>query len=150
MRKWHVMIPVRPKAVQSVRMARGAFYADRKTRQWKQAVEPFVRAAASGEPPSKLPIAVTACRYIFRLPKNAKKAVRDLVASGGFVPYLGAGDLSDNLNKGLIDVCKGILFEDDAAIVRMSGLEKRYGLEDMIELELEEVPGLMAVDGLVL
>ena len=147
MRKWHIVIPVRPKAVQSVRFSSGGCFVDRKVRQWKAEITKHILLARDGKPPSRLPIAITMCRYVFQLPKRAKKAVREFVAEGGFLPYLSAGDLTDNLSKGLIDCCKEILFEDDRQIVRMSNVEKRYGITGSIELELEEIPGLMSVDG---
>ena len=45
-------------------------------------------------------------------------------------------------------MCKGLVFEDDAQIWMINGeITKQYALEDRIELEFEETPGVMLIDG---
>lgn len=146
-RHWKITIPVRPKAVQSTRFDRGGFHADRKVREWKAQILPYIKAAAEGLPPSTLPIRMVSVSYVYKLPKSATKKVVAAVQRGDFIPYTAAGDLTDNLNKGLVDVCKEVLFTDDRMIVQTGGSEKRYGLEDRIDIEFEEIPGLMSVEG---
>ena len=147
-RSWHIVIPIRPKAVQSVRGSGGHFHVDPKVRAWKESIRPYIVQACGGQPASKLPIRVVALRYFFRLPKSAKKSVIKYVQEGGVVPYLTVPDITDNLNKGVIDVCKGIVFEDDSKIWIMDGVvTKQYALEDRIELEFEETPDVMTIDG---
>ena len=142
------MIPVRPKAVQSSRGDRGHFHVDPKVRRWKDSIRPYIVQACCGEPPSKLPIRVVALRYYYHLPKTAKKRVYEYIHNGGIIPYLAPADITDNLNKGVIDVCKGLVFEDDAQLWLINGeVTKQYALEDRIELEFEETPDVMLVDG---
>ena len=142
-RHWQIYIPIRPKAVQSSRGDRGGFHVDPKVRKWKEAIRPFIEKACKGEPASTLPIKVVALRYYYKLPKSAKKAAREYLAAGGIIPYLAPADITDNLNKGVIDVCKGLVFEDDAQIWLIEGVvTKQYGLEDHIELEFVETPGV--------
>ena len=142
-RHWQIYIPVRPKAVQSSRGDRGHFHVDSKVKKWKKAIEPYIRMACRGEAPSKLPIRAVALRYYYRLPKNARKDIRKYVNSGGIVPYLAPADLTDNLSKGVVDVCKGLVFEDDSQIWHIAEAVKLYGIEDHIELEFEETPDVM-------
>lgn len=147
-RTWHISIPVRPKAVQSVRGGSRHFHADPKVTRWKNSIRPYIEEACAGIPPSKLPIKVTALRYYYRLPKSTKKSVIEYIRKGGFIPYLAPADITDNLNKGVIDVCKGLVYEDDAQIWLINGeVTKQYALEDHIELEFEETPGVMLIDG---
>ena len=147
-RTWHIVIPVRPKAVQSVRSGGRHFHADPKVTRWKNSIRPYIEDACAGMPPSKLPIQVVALRYYYRLPKSAKKSVVEYVRSGGIIPYLAPADITDNLNKGVIDVCKGFVFEDDAQIWLINGeITKQYALDDHIELEFRETPGVMLIDG---
>lgn len=147
-RTWKISIPVRPKAVQSVRSGGRHFHADPKVIRWKNEIRPYIEKACMGLPPSKLPIRVVALRYYYHLPKTAKKAVVEHIKAGGIVPYLAPADITDNLNKGVIDVCKGIVFEDDAQIWLINGeITKQYALDDHIELEFEETPGVMLIDG---
>ena len=150
-RTWHISIPVRPKAVQSARHSGRFVYVDPKIRKWKDEIRPYIESACAGLPPSKLPIRVLALRYYYRLPKGAKKKVIQYVKDGGVIPYLAPADITDNLNKGVIDVCKGLVFEDDAQIWMINGeVTKQYALEDHIELEFEETPGVMLIDGSII
>lgn len=146
-RHWKIYIPVRPKAVQAVRGARGHFHADRKVRKWKETILPYIVKACRGQKPSKLPIRATGLRYYFKAPESTKPEILEYIKAGGHVPYLGQSDLTDNLNKGLIDVCKGHIFEDDSQIWWVSGSMKLYGLEDHIELEFEETPDIINIKG---
>lgn len=147
-RSWHIYIPIRPKAVQSSRGDRGHFHVDPKVRRWKEAIRPYIVQACGGQPPSKRPIQVVALRYYYRLPKSAKKSVIKYVQEGGIIPYLAPADITDNLNKGVIDVCKGLVFEDDAQIWLINGeVTKQYAMEDHIELEFIETPDVQLIDG---
>lgn len=138
-RHWKIIIPVRPKAVQAVRGGRRGFYADKKVIAWKNLIRPFIQSACSGSP-SLLPIRAVSLRYIFKLPNDAPKHIKQFVAQGGYVPYLMKTDITDNLSKGVIDVCKGIVFDDDSQIWDISETKKLYGTSDRIELEFEETP----------
>ena len=149
-RHWIINIPVRPKAVQSSRNGRGHFHVDPKVRKWKESIRPYIEAACGGTPPSKLPIKVVALRYYYRLPKNATKKVQKYVEEGGIIPYLAPADITDNLNKGVIDVCKGLVFEDDCQLWLIDGVvTKQYAEDDHMELEFEETPDVMTITGKV-
>jgi len=144
-RHWQIYIPVRPKAVQSARHTGKFVYVDPKVRKWKQEIEPYIKMACHGEPPSTLPIRAVALRYFYKLPKNAKKAIRKALEDGATIPYLAPADLTDNLSKGVVDVCKGIVFEDDSQIWHIAEAVKLYGIEDHIELEFEETPDVIVL-----
>jgi len=147
-RSWHIYIPVRPKAVQSTRGGRGHYHADPKVVRWKEAIRPYIVQACGGQAPSKLPIKVCGLRYFYRLPKTAKKSVVEYVRNGGRIPYLAPADITDNLNKGVIDVCKGLVFEDDAQIWIIEGtVSKQYALDDHIELDFVETPDVVLING---
>lgn len=146
MRKWDIHIPVRPKCVQSVRSGRGHFHVDPAIKRWKDTVRPYIVAACPGRP-SKLPIRVVRFVYSYRCPKNAPKAVRRYIADGGIVPYLGKADVTDNLNKGVVDVCSGIVYEDDSQIWWTCNIQKVYGIKDQITLSFEETPDITMITG---
>ena len=145
-RSWHIYIPVRPKAVQSVRGAHGHFYVDPKVRKWKASITPYIDKACEGKPPSKMPIRVLYMRYVYKLPQSAPKHLVEFVRAGGRVPYL-TSDLTDNISKGLIDVCKGRVFEDDSQIWDICNSTKQYGIDDHIELGFETTPDVTLVNG---
>lgn len=138
-RVWKISIPVRPKAVQSVRGGRGGFFPDRKVKLWKASIIPFIDAACDGNP-SRLPMRVNAIRYYFQLPKYAKPEVVKFVGDGGLLPYIGTADITDNLAKGLIDCCAERVFENDKQIWNVCDTQKAYGLTDGIYIEFEETP----------
>lgn len=146
-RHWLIEIPVRPKAVQSSRGARGHFHVDPKVRKWKDSIRPYIMAACSGQP-STLPIRAVRLWYFYRLPKSAKKKLVSFVEAGGVIPYLAPADLTDNLSKGVIDVCKGIVFEDDSQIWQIKDVRKLYDKTDHMLLEFEETPDIPTIDGI--
>lgn len=146
MRTWKISIPVRPKAVQSSRGDRGRFHVDPKVRRWKESILPYILAACGDTKPSRLPIKAR-MRYYYRLPKTARKKAAEYVKAGGTIPYLAPADLTDNLSKGVIDVCKGHVFEDDSQIWIIDGAIKAYDTVDHIELEFEETPDVLLING---
>lgn len=146
MRTWEILIPIRPKCVQSVRSGRGHFHVDPAVKRWKDSIRPYIRAACPGRP-SVLPIRVVRFTYSYRCPKNASKAVRRYIEDGGVVPYLGKADVTDNLNKGVVDVCSGIVYEDDSQIWWTCDIQKVYGIKDQIELKFEETADVMMLNG---
>lgn len=145
-RNWKIRIPIRPKCVQSVRGERGVFHVDSKVRKWKDAIRPYIQEACK-EPPSDKPIRVVNFVYTFRCPKNVKKSIRRMIESGVEIPYLGNADITDNMNKGVVDVCAGLVFTNDRNIWKICHIKKVYGLEDSIYLEFEETPGVTLIDG---
>lgn len=147
-RIWKINIPVRPKAVQSVRVGKGGFFPDRKVREWKAAILPYIVKACERKPPTKLPLRINALRYIFKYPQTTKKNVREYIAAGGVIPYIGTCDITDNLAKGLIDVCAGHVFENDKQIWCFSNSMKVYGEQDGMYIEFEETPDVLTIEGI--
>lgn len=145
-RSWKIHIPHRPKAVQSVRGGRNGFYPDHKVRQWKNMIRPYIAAACDG-PPTELPLRIVRIRHVYRWPKATRKSVREYIQAGGLVPCIGSADITDNLNKGLIDTCAGLVFVNDKLIWHMGDVEKVYGPDDCIEIEFEETPDVLMIDG---
>jgi len=86
--------------------------------------------------------------YVFAIPKIQQKYYDECI-SAGRLPYKSSTpDLTDNLQKGWVDACKGILWKDDAAIVEMSGyVRKIFGTTPRIEFEVEEISTTPLKDG---
>lgn len=145
-RSWHIYIPVRPKAVQSVRGGRNGFYADSKVRKWKAAIKPYIEKACSGGP-TELPLQITQIRYEFKYPQSTPKNVARFIDSGGIVPYIGTADITDNLAKGVIDTCAGLVFVNDKQIWHTCNIMKLYKPLDGIYIEFEETPEVILIDG---
>jgi len=146
MRTWKISIPVRPKAVQSVRGGAHGFYADHGVKKWKATIRPFIELACP-DPPTKCPLMITRLEYRFKYPERTPKWVREYIASGGMVPYTGPADITDNLAKGLVDTCAGLVFENDKLIWRTCDIRKLYWPEDGMYIEFAETPDVVLVDG---
>lgn len=145
-RIWKIRIPVRPKAVQSVRGGKRGFYVDPAVRRWKNQIRPYIASCCEGAP-TKLPLSINHMHFIYKCPANASKAMVEYIKSGGCVTYIGAVDVSDNLAKGLIDTCAGLVFENDRQIWKSNDRMKMYGLADGMYIEFEETPGAIMIDG---
>jgi Holliday junction resolvase RusA-like endonuclease len=84
-------------------------------------------------------IIINRLHYVFPPPKSIKKSLLHQIEGGGIVPKTTRPDLTDNLQKGLIDSMHGIVFLDDSQICEMNNVKKYYGLRPRIEIELEEI-----------
>jgi len=81
-------------------------------------------------------VEILSITYAFPAPKSLKKADRLQIEAGGYVPKTTKPDLTDNLNKGLIDALKGVVFADDSIIWRMNNVCKVYGKTPGIIIKL--------------
>jgi Holliday junction resolvase RusA-like endonuclease len=76
-------------------------------------------------------------------PKNVfPKWKCELLDNGTEIYKTTQPDLTDNLQKGLIDAMKGLVFSNDSIICICGNVKKIYGLEPRTEIELEEYTGM--------
>jgi Holliday junction resolvase RusA-like endonuclease len=80
---------------------------------------------------SGTPITIEYLHYIFKHPSNFSKKKREV-----FTFRTARPDLTDNINKALMDALEGVIFEKDENIVHVKDLKKYYGPEDMIKIKL--------------
>lgn len=85
------------------------------------------------------PIRVNKLHFVFPPLKTFSKKKMKLIEMGAKIYKDRKPDLMDNLNKGLFDALEGIVFLNDSQIVSSNNLEKYFGLQPRIELELEEL-----------
>lgn len=71
----------------------------------------------------------------FPIPKSKSKSFRQAAQSGTEVPQKKPD--CDNLAKGVLDACNGVLYQDDAQITRLY-VEKLYGLEPKMVVTIAE------------
>ena len=135
-----LVIPVEPLAVQSVRVSKFGLYQPASVKKWKKLVAEHARQQFLWEPYSG-PLEVTYAEYVFQLPKSVSKKIRARVESGDTFYMDRRGDLMDNLNKATMDALAGIIFTDDANIVRCGGLRKVYGTEPKITITFQNLEG---------
>lgn len=126
-------LPVKPKAVQSVRFGKGFAYQPAAVRKFKETVRLLataeVRKLMASQNyyrknpalplfPRPFPVRLMlGCR--FPLPQRATKAHRQRANVGIRVYNTRRPDLADNLCKGLCDALTGVLWEDDAQICEL-------------------------------
>lgn len=87
------------------------------------------------------PIRVNKLHFVFPPLKTFSKKKMKLIEMGAKIYKDKKPDLMDNLNKGLFDALEGVVFLNDSQIVSSNNMEKFYGLQPRIELELEEIGG---------
>lgn len=85
------------------------------------------------------PVAVDRLIYVFPPPKSMSKAELALLTSGATIYKFTKPDLTDNLNKALFDAIQGIIFVNDSQVCSLNNIEKVYGFQPRIELQLREI-----------
>ena len=126
-------LPVKPKAVQSVRFGKGFTYQPAAVRKFKETVRLLatseVRKLMASQNyyrkspalplfPRPFPVGLM-LGFRFPLPQRATKAQRQKAKDGIRVCNTRRPDLADNLCKGLCDALTGVLWEDDAQICEL-------------------------------
>lgn len=109
-------------------------YDPAKCRTYKE----FVAWHAARMRPASLitgPVAVTI--RVYKNPPASWSKVKTAAALAGMTYPTTKPDI-DNLAKGICDGCKGIIWRDDAQIVRLL-VEKHYAQEQRAEVEIEEI-----------
>lgn len=126
-------VPGQPVAKGRPRFARrGAHvvaYTDAKTASYENLVKMAAKLAMCGTAPTAAPI-VLSINLDMQIPASWSKKRRELAASGAIAPTK-KPDV-DNVLKGIKDGCNGIIWNDDAQVVRIM-IAKRYS----------ETPGAM-------
>lgn len=147
-------IPIRAKAVQSTRFARGHSFVDAKTKKWKKAVGDCIKLHAP-EVPSELPFEVVEAVYTFKLPqsltKKARARIEEAWSRGEDVAYISTPDLDSNINKGLSDLLTDMgVWADDRRMWRVAKdavIKKVYGKVDSIRITIRETPFVLLSNG---
>lgn len=128
----HVVPQARPRG----RWGSGVHYDPPKCRDYKRYVALVARANHPGPPlEGPLEVSLTIARSI---PASWPKKRRAEALSGVLSPT-SRPDI-DNLAKGVLDGLSGILWKDDALVVRLVA-SKRFDLEEYVEVEVAEVQG---------
>lgn len=135
----------RPRAVQSVRFARvGQFvrkFQPREVLDWKNAVRFAVREQL---PPDFAPIDGVPVRlslkYYFAPPKSWPKRDLKRLAIGARFYKTTRPDVSDNLNKGIVDALTGLVWRDDALIAVMSAVKLYSPSAERTEILVQPLP----------
>lgn len=130
-------LPVKPKAVQSVRFGKGFAYQPAAVRDFKATVRVFAyeqvmkllarqnyyrKSPALPLFPRPFPLELR-LGFHFPLPQRATKAQRQKVWNGTHICCTRRPDLTDNLCKGLCDALTGVLWEDDAQICDLTSFK---------------------------
>lgn len=109
----------------------GAFvrmYTPAKTRSYEGMIRTAAMDAMGFRPPIDVPVELT-LRAVFAVPASWSKKKRAAAILGGIKPAK-KPDL-DNIAKAWSDAMNGVVYRDDAQIVRVA-LDKRFGLSPMV------------------
>jgi Holliday junction resolvase RusA-like endonuclease len=133
-----------PQAVQSMRVAnRGKFiikYQPKKQIDWKESLR--VQARMQLPEDFKMicdaPVIIHQLDFIFPIVSTLSSKLVKRINNGEMVYKISRPDVSDNLNKGILDALTGIVWKDDALIVDCHP-RKYYGLEPKTILVFEQI-----------
>ena len=137
---------IEPKAIQSFRVARMGRHIRKYQPKANTEYKDYLKYMAMSQLKEKYlieyapvfpigPVHVHTCVYTFAYLKSHSKKKRALdILYKDTKP-----DLIDNLFKGLGDALSGVIWKDDAQIAKCSNLEKRFGDESSIYIEISEL-----------
>jgi Holliday junction resolvase RusA-like endonuclease len=80
--------------------------------------------------------------FVFPPLTNFPRWKLELLDKGTEIYKTTSPDLTDNLQKGLIDAMKGLVFSNDSIICVCGNVKKIYGREPRTEIELEGFEGM--------
>lgn len=112
-------------------------YTPAKTAHYESLVKQVAKVAMSGRDPSSAPIALAVTLHL-QIPASWSKK-RQALALAGTICATKKPD-ADNVLKGIKDGCNGIVWRDDAQVVRIV-LEKRYSATPGALIEVTEAVG---------
>ena len=137
----NLKFPIRPKPKQSVRVGKSkggkkTFYKDSKVVKFEQEIRMLFLAQILHVKKFEGAVGLDVT-YTFKHPKNWSKAMVAKLSEGKTYRPL-RPDLTDNINKGWVDVVAPYLMNEDSQISKFSA-EKIYGLEDCINATFYEL-----------
>lgn len=109
-------------------------YTPAKTVAWESLVAAAARAAMGSQSPSEHPMAVRISIDV-QIPRSWSRALKKAAELQQVRP--GKPDL-DNVAKAVLDACNGIVYRDDAQVVRLT-VEKGYARAACVEVYAYEV-----------
>ena len=140
-----IEFPFEPIPKQSVRkgltkLGKQIFYTDPKIKNFEKNISILTKSQVIGKKKLTGAIQYDAI-YTFPVPKSYPKWVHDAVKIGNKIYKETKPDLTDNLNKGVIDGCAPIIMKDDAMIAKVR-VEKVYGKSGKILIRFKELPNV--------
>lgn len=103
-------------------------------------METIIKMQVISQLPKTFRIISTPCEvnvtYMYALPQQVNKKIRDAVNIGKRVFKHTKPDVSDNLNKGLLDAMEGIVMINDSLVVQIHA-QKVYGLTNQTLVEIK-------------
>lgn len=140
MMKFHFDFEVVPK--QSARFGNGRVFKDKKVLDFERLVTTEAKKQLQGFNSEKGhldgPIYCEAT-YVFNLPKNAPKWAVQGLENGKKVYKCTTPDVTDNVNKGIIDALSPLIMDNDSRISLFKA-RKIYGVKPRIEIAFYELP----------
>lgn len=105
-------------------------YKDKKVQASEKKVSLFVKnqLPKGMALPWEGPVRITSIQFTFPPLKSFNKSTMEGLEENQFVPKTTRPDLTDNLQKGLIDAMTGIIWVDDSQIYETASVYKCYGI----------------------
>lgn len=119
---------------------RGHTYQPKGNTEWKS----WIKLQTIQQLPEYFEMITTAIRikklhFIFSPLKSFSNKKMKMIEDGQIFYKYTRPDLTDNLQKGIIDSLAGIIYKDDSLIVAEDNVKKYFGKEACIHLEIERI-----------
>ncbi len=125
-----ITIPIRPKPAPRPRVTKNGTYNNKDYTDYKKTIGLIAKTMVK---PSDKPLSMS-IDFVYKKPESwSKKKKLETVF------HTSKPDL-DNLIKGVKDALNGIAYKDDSQVCRLSNVDKYYGEEDQIIIEIKEIP----------
>jgi len=139
-----LFLDVFPMAKQSARFySVGSFvksYQSKKVVSYKKTIQFLIKSQIPNTyEVKKGQIRINKLVFWFAVLKSHSKKKKLEIADNSFISYKETKPDLDNLQKALYDACNGLIWWDDANIVEICHISKRYGSRQGIELDFEYI-----------
>ena len=132
----HLSFDIEAKPKQSVRGGKYGFYKDPKVKKYENQLIALTKPQLKGV---YLSGAINYYAvYTFQLPKNAPKWAKEEIEKGNTIYKSTKPDLTDNLNKGIVDAITPLFMANDSRIARCE-ITKVYGKTSGIKVSFCEL-----------
>lgn len=91
------------------------------------------------------PLFVKSILYVFKIPTSIYPKIKKHIFANEKVYKNSKPDIVDNTQKPLFDCMQGVVFFRDSQIVKVGQIEKIYGMNPRIEIEIEKMSEVISI-----
>lgn len=135
----YLSFPFKAEPKQSVRFGKHGAYKDPKVKNYENKLKIVAKRQLKDQPKDLTGAIYYDAVYTFTPPKNFPKWATKAIEEGKTVYKSTKPDLTDNLNKGIVDAVTPLFMSNDSQIAHCT-IKKVYGTKEKIEVSFYELP----------